>query len=66
MGNTNTSTSTMTKEEALDYCYKHRDEFISDSFAGGDNGVRQFDCLISILEDDVISPSELADYGMDY
>lgn len=52
-------------EEAVKYCYKHRDEFIRD-YGSIDEGVRSFECLIGILEDGTIKPEELADYGMDY
>lgn len=55
----------MTKEEAVSYCYKHRDQFIRDS-ESIDAGIRQFDCLIVILEEGTITPEELSDYGMDY
>ena len=57
---------TMTKEEAIRYCYEHENQFKSDCYADGYDGVRQFDCLISILEYNTITPSELPDYGMDY
>lgn len=56
----------MTKEEALNYCYKHEKEYIVDTADTIADGQRQFDCLIAILEDGTISPSELPDYGMDY
>lgn len=55
----------MTKEEAVSYCYKHRDEYIKDT-GSIDDGIRQFDCLISILEDGTIRPDQLAEYGMEY
>lgn len=55
----------MNKEEALEYCYDHRDDYIRD-FDSIDEGIRQFDCLISILESDTITPDQIADYGMDY
>ena len=56
----------MSKEEALSYCYKHRNQYISDLYAAGEDGVEQFDCLIGILESGTIKPSELPEYGMDY
>jgi len=56
----------MTKEEAIKYCYKHSNEFKSEMYRSGENGERQFECLISILEDDIIQPKELPDYGMDF
>lgn len=30
----------MTVEEALEYCYVHRDAFISDMFACGEDGIK--------------------------
>lgn len=56
----------MTKEEAIDYCYLHEKEFLSDAYAMGDDGRRQFDCLITCLESGTIKPEELAAYGMKY
>ena len=54
---------TMTKNEAIDYCYRHRKQWLSDS----DNlNEREFEWLISILEDGSILPKDLSDYGMDY
>jgi len=57
--------STMTKEEGLDYCYKNREEYIRDSNDIGD-AIRQFDCLVELLESSAIAPKDLPDYGMDY
>ena len=54
----------MTKSEALEYCWEHRNEFIRDS-ESVDEGIRQFDCLISLLEYGTISPDEIGDYGME-
>lgn len=56
----------MTKEEAIEYCYKHREQFVSGLYAVGDDGTEQFDCLIAIIEGDTIKPSQLPEYGMDY
>lgn len=56
----------MTKEEALDYCYKYRNEYIADLHECGEEGVRGFDCLILNIESEVTKPEELPDYGMDY
>ena len=50
----------MTKSEALEYCYKHENEFKSK------NGVRQFDCLIEILDSGTIEPKQIVDYGMEF
>jgi hypothetical protein len=59
----------MTKEEALEYCYKHRGEFVnsfSNDGSRGEDGNRQFDCLIECIESGTIEPHELSDYGMDF
>lgn len=56
----------MTKQEALDYCYLHENEYKADAYSSGDDGCKQFDCLISCLESGTIKPEELAQYGMDY
>lgn len=56
----------MNKEEAIAYCYKHADEYKRDMYESGENGERQFECLIDILESEIIKPEELKDYGMDY
>ena len=55
-----------TKQEALDYCYKHESEFKSDCYRAGEDGQRQFDYLISCVESGHIKPEELPSYGMDY
>lgn len=55
----------MNKEEAIAYCYKHKDEYVKD-FKSVDEGIRSFDCLISILEDELIQPNQLKEYGMEY
>ncbi len=55
----------MNKKEALDYCEKHRNEYIR-GFESIGEGTRQYDCLITILEEDTITPDELSDYGMDF
>lgn len=54
----------MTIDEALDFCYKHKDAYIR-SFDTVSEGIRQFDCLVFILEEGTISPSQLPHYGMD-
>jgi len=56
----------MTREEAITYCYTHRDEYLRDAYEMKEDGQRQFDCLISCLESGHIKPDELADYGMEY
>ena len=55
----------MTRSEALEYCYRNKDEYIR-GFDRIDEGVRQFDCLISIVEDGTCNPEDLADYGMEF
>lgn len=55
----------MTKNEALEYCYKHKDQYIRD-FDSIAEGIRSFDCLIAIIEEDTITPDQIKDYGMDY
>lgn len=56
----------MKKEQAIAYCYQHRNKYVSEAYAANENGVRMFDCLVSCLESGHIKPEELADYGMDY
>jgi hypothetical protein len=56
----------ITKEDALTYCYLHENEFKAAAFARGEDGVEQFDCLISIIESGTIQPNELPKYGMDF
>jgi hypothetical protein len=56
----------MTKEEAINYCYKHENEFKRDCYACGEDGVEQFECLIVCLEGDTIKPNDLVSYGMSY
>jgi hypothetical protein len=50
----------MTVEEALDYCEKHKREFIAE------NDVREYDCLVLLIELGDIKPDDLPSYGMDY
>ena len=57
--------TTMTVDEAVDYCYKHKDEYIRD-FNKISEGIRSFDCLIVILEEGTIKPTDLPAYGMNY
>lgn len=56
----------MTKEEAIKYCYKYSNEFKAEMYECGENGERQFQCLISLLENETIHPKDLLSYGMDY
>ena len=55
----------MTKEEAIAYCETHKDQYIRD-FDSISEGIRQYECLIAILNWGTIQPAELPDYGMDY
>lgn len=54
----------MLRGEAINYCYEHKDEYIR-GFYSISEGIRQFDCLISILESGTIEPKDLPDYGME-
>lgn len=56
----------MTKEEAIAYCHKHANEFKAEMYECGENGERQFNCLIQILTSGTIQPKDLPSYGMDY
>jgi hypothetical protein len=56
----------MNKQEAIDYCYQHENEYKAKMYTCGENGQGQFDCLISILESDTILPNEIKDYGMNF
>ena len=56
----------MTKKEAIEYCYKHKDVFISDCYKNNENGEREFDCLVGIIESGTTLPTDLPDYGMYY
>ena len=60
-----TAFTEMTVEEAVSYCYRHQDRFIKD-YGSISEGVRCFDCLISVLESGTITPVELPEYGMEY
>lgn len=56
----------MTKEEALDYCYKYENKYKAEMYECGEDGEREFGCLIMILDGDTIQPKDLPDYGMNY
>lgn len=58
--------NTMTKEEALIYCYEHQREYENSACTENRSGAELFDCLILILQNGTIKPSELPDYGMDF
>lgn len=56
----------MTKTDALEYCYKYEKEYKKDCYESGENGEEAFNCLITGIREDIISPDELEDYNMDY
>ena len=56
----------MNKEKALEYCYLHKNEFISDMYSIDEDGERAFKCLIELLESESITGNDLGEYGMDY
>ena len=56
----------MTKSEALEYCYKNESKIEAEMYECGENGERQFECLVEILESKVIHPIDLPSYGTDY
>jgi len=56
----------MTVSEAVEYCYRHANQYKSDLYALGEDGCEGFECLIMILESGTIQPSDLPSYGMDY
>ena len=56
----------MSKEEALEYCYRHENEFKRDAYACNENGERCFACLIEIINGGTIQPKDLPKYGMNY
>ena len=58
--------STMSKGDALTYCYTHENEYKADVYGGGEDGTRMFDCLVDSVESGHIKPSELPDYGMNF
>ena len=51
----------MSVDEAVDYCYAHKAEYLQ----GSGLGDREFECLISILEENTIKPEQLPEYGME-
>ena len=56
----------MTKEQAIEYCYKNRNKYIAECYKNDVDGIESFECLISCLESGHAKPSELPDYGMDF
>lgn len=56
----------MTLEEAISYCFRHANEFKAKMYEAGENGERQFECLIGMLEEETIQPNELPNYGMNF
>lgn len=54
----------LSKRLALDFCYKNRDNYVR-TFDSIDEGIEQFDNLITLLESNTINFNDLIDYGMD-
>ena len=48
----------VSKKDALSYCHEHATKFIAI------DGQDQFDGIITILENGVIDPADMGDYGM--
>jgi len=59
------NSSEMTREQMLSFCWKHKDEFIRD-YDKTSEGIRSFDCLISLVEDESFpfTPLDLHKHGM--
>lgn len=60
-----TNFNSMTVDEAVTYCYKHKNDYIKDCDDVSE-GMEEFECIISSLESGHINPTELPDYGMKY
>ena len=54
----------MTVVETINYCYAHKDEYIKTQFKSVSEGMRAFDILICLVEDEVITYEQLEDYGI--
>lgn len=52
----------MSKSEAIQYCFKHKKQYIHDC---DDNG-QGHNAVIALLEYETIKPSDLPDYGFEY
>lgn len=50
-------------EKALEFCHKNKEEYIR-GFETVEEGLQQFDCVISLLEDGTITPGQLKEYGL--
>ena len=57
--------ASMSIDDAIAYCHANKSQYVADS-GDYDDGIRQFCCLIAILESGTITPSELPQYGMCY
>jgi len=55
----------MPKEEAINYCYRHREEFVA-MYVDANEGNKSFDSLIVRIEEGDVSPWELPQYRMDF
>lgn len=54
----------MNKDQAIAYCHAHKNQFLTESYAIGEDGQRQFDCIVGLLKDGIIHPSEIFEYGI--
>ena len=66
---TKTDFTSMTTEQALEYCYDRRDAYIGDLICDSNSvgdAIQQFECLISCIESGQMMPAELPSYGMEY
>lgn len=55
----------MTQDEAIEYLSQPS---VKNAFIGGfvdEDGARQYDCLMVLVEDGTVKPSELPDYGVE-
>ena len=48
---------TLTKEQAIQYCYDNKDRYLSEC-----GNEREFQCLITMLEEDTIGPINVYEY----
>jgi len=62
----NNNFETMSKGDAVLYCYKHEQEFKTNATALGENADNKFDFIVDGIENEYIKPNELPDYGMNF
>lgn len=56
-----------TKDELIDICYEQRKEWFIDLISSGldpDEATEQWDCLIHLIEEGVITEKNLPDFGI--